>query len=74
MNWLNRVVVCCDCNRPTLDTIEDAGFRVTALEHTELPKVPSFVRPAIVGSATPLAVTSHGSSQSDGAHQSPADR
>ena len=22
MNWLNRLVVCCDCNRPTLDTIE----------------------------------------------------
>ena len=21
MNWLNRAVVCCDCNRPTLDTI-----------------------------------------------------
>ena len=53
MNWLNRAVVCCDCNRPTLDTIEDAGFRVTALEHTELPKAPSFVRPSIVGSAIP---------------------
>jgi SAM-dependent methyltransferase len=21
MNWLNRLVVCCDCNRPTLDSI-----------------------------------------------------
>jgi len=51
MNWLNRAVVCCDCNRPTLDTIEESGFRVTALEHTELPKAPSFVRPVIVGSA-----------------------
>jgi ubiquinone/menaquinone biosynthesis C-methylase UbiE len=51
MNWLNRVIVCCDCNRPTLATIEDSGFRVTALEHTELPKAPSFVRPTIVGSA-----------------------
>jgi ubiquinone/menaquinone biosynthesis C-methylase UbiE len=52
LNWLNRAVVCCDCNRPTLDTIEEAGFGITALEHTELPKAPSFVRPAIVGSAT----------------------
>ena len=24
MNWLNRLVVCCDCNRPTLDSIRDA--------------------------------------------------
>lgn len=51
MNWLNRAVVCCDCNRPTLDTIEAAGFEVTELEHTELPKAPSFVRPAIIGAA-----------------------
>jgi SAM-dependent methyltransferase len=52
MNWLNRAVVCCDCNRPTLDTIEAAGFCVTSLEHTELPKAPPFVRPALVGIAT----------------------
>lgn len=51
MNWLNRAVVCCDCNRPTLDTIEDVGFSVTSLEHMEMPKAPPFVRPAIVGSA-----------------------
>jgi ubiquinone/menaquinone biosynthesis C-methylase UbiE len=51
INWLNRAMVCCDCNRPTLETIEDAGFRVTSLEHTELPKAPPFVRPAILGSA-----------------------
>ena len=55
MNWLNRAVVCCDCNRPTLDMIEAAGFRVATLEHTELPKSPSFVRPAIVGTAIPSA-------------------
>jgi hypothetical protein len=55
MNWLNRAVVCCDCNRPTLDTLEQGGFRTTALEHTELPKAPSFVRPAILGVATPSA-------------------
>jgi ubiquinone/menaquinone biosynthesis C-methylase UbiE len=52
MNWLNRAMVCCECNRPTLETIQDAGFRVTSLEHTKLPKAPSFVRPAILGSAT----------------------
>jgi ubiquinone/menaquinone biosynthesis C-methylase UbiE len=51
INWLNRAVVCCDCNRPTLETIEDAGFHVTSLEHTELPKAPTFVRPVILGSA-----------------------
>jgi hypothetical protein len=51
MNRINRAVVCCDCNRPTLDTIEAAGFEVTELEHTELPKAPSFARPAIIGAA-----------------------
>ena len=51
MNWLNRIVVCCDCNRPTVDTVERTGFRVAVLEHTELPKTPSFVRPAVVGCA-----------------------
>jgi ubiquinone/menaquinone biosynthesis C-methylase UbiE len=57
MNWLNQLVVCCDCNRPTLETIKGAGFAVTALQHTTMPKAPSFVRPAIVGSATSLAGT-----------------
>ena len=52
MNWLNRLVVCCDCNRPTLDSIGAAGFTVTQVEHTALPKAPTFVRPAILGSAT----------------------
>jgi ubiquinone/menaquinone biosynthesis C-methylase UbiE len=51
MNRFNRALVCCDCNRPTLDTIEGAGFRIMALEHTELPKAPSFVRPAVIGTA-----------------------
>jgi len=60
MNWLNRAVVCCDCNRPTLDTIEAAGFQVTALEHTELPKAPPFVRPAIAGVATSPGPIGHG--------------
>jgi ubiquinone/menaquinone biosynthesis C-methylase UbiE len=57
MNWVNQLVVCCDCNRPTLETINDAGFAVTSLEHTTLPKAPSFVRPTIVGTATSLAGT-----------------
>jgi ubiquinone/menaquinone biosynthesis C-methylase UbiE len=51
MNWLNRLVVCCDCNRPTLNSIEEAGFTVTHLEHMALPKAPKFVGPAIMGSA-----------------------
>ena len=52
MNPVNRFMVCCDCNRPTLDTIRSAGFEVTELEQTELPKAPPFVRPLIVGTAT----------------------
>ena len=51
MNPLNRFMVCCDCNRPTLDTIRSAGFEVTELERTELPKAPPFARPLIVGTA-----------------------
>src|SRR5215471_8836283 len=51
MNWLNRLVVQCDCNRPTLSTIEASGFTVSELEHSVLPKAPKFVRPLIVGSA-----------------------
>ena len=52
LNWLNRIVVRCDCNRPTLDMMRQAGFTVAEVEHTELPKAPPFVRPAIVGTAT----------------------
>jgi ubiquinone/menaquinone biosynthesis C-methylase UbiE len=52
MNWLNRIVVGCDCNRPTLGTIEAEGFTVSRLEHTTMPKAPKFVRPLIVGAAT----------------------
>ena len=52
LNWLNRLVVCCDCNRPTLDSIRAAGFTVTQVEHTELPKAPPFVRPTVLGTAT----------------------
>ena len=52
MNWLNRLVVCCDCNRPTLRSIQAAGFTVTQVEHMALPRAPKFVSPAIMGSAT----------------------
>jgi SAM-dependent methyltransferase len=59
MNGINRFVVGCDCNRPTLDSIREAGFAVTRAEHTTMPKVPKFASPAIVGSATvPAAVPS----------------
>src|SRR5246127_3349036 len=51
MNWLNQLVVCCDCNRPTLTSIEAAGFTISSLERTTLPKAPKFVRPLIVGVA-----------------------
>ena len=51
MNWLNRFVVQCDCNRPTLATIGAADFIVSRLEHTTLPKAPKFARPAILGVA-----------------------
>lgn len=51
MNWLNRLVVHCDCNRPTLTTIEATGFNVSQLEQSIFPKAPKFVRPLIVGTA-----------------------
>jgi ubiquinone/menaquinone biosynthesis C-methylase UbiE len=56
MNWLNRIVACCDCNRPTLDSIKAAGFTATQVTDTVLPKTPKFVRPAIMGSATAPAL------------------
>jgi ubiquinone/menaquinone biosynthesis C-methylase UbiE len=52
MNGLNRFVACCDCNRPTLDSMKAAGFQIDELEQTGLPKVPSFIRPLIAGTAT----------------------
>lgn len=51
MNWLNRIVAHCDCNRPTLASIEAADFAVSRLAQTEIPKVPKFIRPTIVGAA-----------------------
>jgi ubiquinone/menaquinone biosynthesis C-methylase UbiE len=57
LNWLNRLMVCCDCNRPTLDSIRNAGFTLTQAEHTALPKAPTFVRPAVLGRAAVPAET-----------------
>jgi ubiquinone/menaquinone biosynthesis C-methylase UbiE len=51
MNPVNRFVVCCDCNRPTLAGIE-AELSVEEVEHSELPNAPFFVRPMILGVAT----------------------
>jgi ubiquinone/menaquinone biosynthesis C-methylase UbiE len=52
LNWLNRMVVHCDCNRPTLDTIRGAGFTFTQLDHGELAKAPPFARPLASGVAS----------------------
>src|SRR5262249_45123051 len=52
MNGVNRFVAGCECNRPTLDSIRDAGFEVEHVDHTTVPKAPAFVRPLIVGVAT----------------------
>jgi ubiquinone/menaquinone biosynthesis C-methylase UbiE len=53
MNWLNRLVVQCDCNRPTLTTIETEGFAISGLQRSVMPKAPKFVRPLILGTALP---------------------
>jgi ubiquinone/menaquinone biosynthesis C-methylase UbiE len=73
MNWLNRLVVCCDCNRPTLGSIQEAGFTITQVKHTALPKAPKFVRPAVVGTAmAPARVPSGYSPLATGAGSGPA--
>ena len=57
MNGINRVVGHgCNCNRPTLDVIEAAGFSITDVEHSELQKAPAFVRPLVIGTATVTAL------------------
>lgn len=60
MNWLNRLVVCCECNRPTLDSIRAAGFVVDHVERQVFPASPSFVGPAVLGSARLPAATPSG--------------
>ena len=51
LNWLNRLVAGCDCNRPTLQTLQRGDFVIDDVVDGELPKSPSFVRPMIVGTA-----------------------
>jgi len=54
INWLNHLLVDCDCNRQTLSAIEQQGFTVSRVDRLDLPKAPKFTRPAIVGvAATP---------------------
>lgn len=60
MNWLNRLMVCCECNRPTLDSIRAAGFVVDHVEQQAFPAAPSFVGQAVLGSATLPAATPSG--------------
>jgi ubiquinone/menaquinone biosynthesis C-methylase UbiE len=52
LNGFTRVVAHgCNCNRATVDAIRAAGFSVTALQHEQMPKAPSFVRPLVIGTA-----------------------
>ena len=51
INWLNRFLVGCECNRQTLAAIEGANFTVSRVEQATMPEAPKFVRPLIVGSA-----------------------
>ena len=41
----------CNCNRPTVQTITAAGFKITQLENDVLRKAPPIVRPLVVGIA-----------------------
>jgi len=63
MNWMNQLVMSCDCNRPTLTSIQEAGFTVTGIEHLTLYKAPSFVSPLIVGRATAPTGATHRDAQ-----------
>jgi hypothetical protein len=60
---MNQLVMRCDCNRPTLTSIQQAGFTVTGVEHLTLHKAPSFVSPLIVGRATAPADAAHRDAQ-----------
>ncbi|MDP1803977.1 MAG: class I SAM-dependent methyltransferase [Acidimicrobiales bacterium] len=51
INWFNRLTTSCDCNRPTLRTLQQGGRVVEDVVHGDLPKSPSFVRPMVVGCA-----------------------
>jgi ubiquinone/menaquinone biosynthesis C-methylase UbiE len=51
LNWAGRLFARCDCNRPTLRTLEHCGLTIEDCTWGELPKSPSFVRPLISGIA-----------------------
>jgi SAM-dependent methyltransferase len=53
MNWLSRMVSGCECNRPTLHTLQRGDFVTDDLVDGELPKSPSIFRPS--SSAPPPA-------------------
>ncbi|WP_042376586.1 class I SAM-dependent methyltransferase [Streptacidiphilus melanogenes] len=65
LNWFNRAVVCCECNRPTLDSIKAAGFEPGQVDRLEFPKSPPFIRPLILGTAR-LPQQSSGQSRPSG--------
>ncbi|MGA7417013.1 MAG: class I SAM-dependent methyltransferase [Acidimicrobiales bacterium] len=69
MNGISRFMVGCECNRPTLKTIEAGGFDVTKIEHVTAKKVPKFVSPFIVGSARTATVMSSRQSPLTGREQ-----
>jgi len=51
MNGLNRFMVGCECNRPTLDSITANGFEIMEVERRRMSKVPKFTSPLIAGTA-----------------------
>jgi ubiquinone/menaquinone biosynthesis C-methylase UbiE len=51
LNGIQLRVGRCNCNRPTVDSIRAAGFRITELTHGALPTAPAHVRPMVVGVA-----------------------
>lgn len=52
LNGVNQIVGHgCNCNRATLETIQDAGFTIVELTRGEFPKAPPFVRPLAIGAA-----------------------
>jgi ubiquinone/menaquinone biosynthesis C-methylase UbiE len=57
MNPLNRIVAGCECNRPTLESMQGAGFDVE-MTPARLEEAPSFLRPAIAGHAKVAATAS----------------
>jgi ubiquinone/menaquinone biosynthesis C-methylase UbiE len=53
LNGINRVLGHgCNCNRSTVEAIEQAGFTIQRVEAGELPKAPRPLRPLVVGVAT----------------------